>query len=325
VSYTLHLDPTVRWSFEAEGEAFEWLEIFAEAMGLSEDAVESPRHLVFEQLPSKPGDPFGPALGRHLRELRGHNWTFRDLGGISFFEHPAVPEVFCGLQAGMDWPLRIHQMRRSLLPVYVDVVRAGGLPIHGALVESRGFGIILAGRSGEGKSTACLRLPESWHAVSDDMCLVLKSPGGGFRAHPLPTWSALRDHRTLGRCKVGRSLPLRAILFLKQAPEDEFLALRKSAAAVSLASVARQVFRTIDRDYPRVEDSEVNKSLYDNAASMALAVPAGVLRISLAGRFWEKIEEALKETATFRETTAGPAGGGWRRPAKRGAGHRLPA
>ena len=294
--FTLDLDQAVSWSFEAAGTASDWLETFAEAMGISRGAGKTRRHMVFEELPSKPGDPFGPVLGRHLMDLRGRDWKFRDLGGLSFFEHPAVKKVFCGLEAGLEWPLQVDQMRRSLLSVYSDAALAGGVPIHGALVESHGSGVILAGRSGEGKSTACRRLPEPWRAVSDDMCLVLKCPEGGFRAHPLPTWSVFRQDRTAGRVRAGVALPLRAVFFLRQAREDECLEMKKSAAAVSLASVALQVFRSIDCDYPRTEDSEVNKSLYVNASSLALAVPAYILRISLTGRFWETIEAVLEKS-----------------------------
>jgi len=105
-----------------------------------------------------------------------------------------------------------------------------------------------------------------------------------------------RQDRTAGRVRAGVALPLRAVFFLRQAREDECLEMKKSAAAVSLASVALQVFRSIDRDYPRTEDSEVNKSLYVNASSLALAVPAYILRISLTGRFWETIEAVLEKS-----------------------------
>jgi SynChlorMet cassette protein ScmC len=295
MSYQLRLEQDISWSFGAAGKASEWLEIFAEAMALSEDTGENQRHLVFEELPSKPGMPLGPVLGQSLIRLPAGKWRFRDLGGISFFEHPDAKNIFCGLESGMDWPLQVHQMRRSLFPVLSDAVLAGGLPVHGALVENNESGIILAGRSGIGKSTACSRLPAPWRALSDDTCLVLKNPGGGFRVHPLPTWSAFRYDRMAGRSRAGVSLPLRAVFFLKQAREDECVEMKESAAAISLASIAHQVFRSIDRKYPRTEDADVSKALYANAVSLALTVPAYVLRISLKGRFCEKIEDVLEK------------------------------
>jgi SynChlorMet cassette protein ScmC len=307
VSFTLRLDQNVSWSFEAAGKASDWLETFAEAMGLSEDAGKSRRHLLFEELPSQPGIPLGPVLGKSLIRLPAGKWRFRELGGLSFFEHPAVKKVFCGLEAGLEWPFRVEQMRRSLLPVFADAVLAGGLPIHGALVEHKGSGIILAGRSGEGKSTACGRLPVPWRTVSDDMCLVLKSPEGGFRARPLPTWSVFRHDRAAGRVRAGAMLPLRAVFFLKQAPEDECLEMKRSAAAISLASVALQVFRSIDSEFPRAEDSDVKRGLVANAASLALAIPSYILRIGLTGCFWEKMEKVLEkgDSPHFQHETRG--------------------
>jgi SynChlorMet cassette protein ScmC len=276
-------------------------------MGLSEDAVKSRRHILFEELPSQPGIPLGPVLGKSLIRLPAGKWRFRELGGLSFFEHPAARTIFCGLEAGLDWLLQVDQMRRSLFPVYVDAVLAGGIPVHGALVEHKGSGVILAGRSGEGKSTACGRLPVPWRTVSDDMCLVLKSPAAGFQAYPLPTWSIFRHDHTSGRCRAGRLLPLRAVFFLKQAPEDECLEMKKSAAAISLASVALQVFRSIDSEFPRAEDSDVKRGLYANAASLALAIPSHLLRISLTGCFWEKMEEVLEkgDSPHFQHETRG--------------------
>jgi hypothetical protein len=71
--------------------------------------------------------------------------------------------------------------------------------------------------------------------------------------------------------------------------------MKKSMAAVSLTASTMEVFRSVDPLFPTQEEAGVKKALYDNAASIALAVPACILRISLTGRFWEKIE-ALLET-----------------------------
>jgi SynChlorMet cassette protein ScmC len=89
------------------------------------------------------------------------------------------------------------------------------------------------------------------------------------------------------------SVPLQAFFFLQQGPADECLDLTKSSGAVSLASSALQVLRSVDYSFPRGENAHVKRGLYANAASIALAIPSYLFRVSLSGRFWEKIEEVL--------------------------------
>jgi SynChlorMet cassette protein ScmC len=217
-----------------------------------------------------------------------------------FFEHPAIREVICEIASGADGPGQVHQMRRAMLPVYIDTLLSGGMPVHGALVEIDGSGIILAGRSGTGKSTACRRLSPPWRVLADDLCLLVRGVSGDYRAHPLPTWSALRENGGLGICRSGSSVPLRAVFFLEQSSEDECLDLKRSTAAISMAASALEVFRSIDFGFPQKEEKEVKKALYANAASLALAVPGFMLRISLTGLFWEKIEEKLEKGGAVR-------------------------
>ena len=46
--------------------------------------------------------------------------------------------------------------------IHRDVLARDGLFLHGALAERNGFGVILAGPSGVGKTTASVRLPSPW-------------------------------------------------------------------------------------------------------------------------------------------------------------------
>ena len=66
----------------------------------------------------------------------------------------------------------------------------GGLLIHGALAKKNNQGIILAGPSDAGKTTASLRLPSSWTSLSDDCTLIVRDDNGQYHAHPWPTWSS---------------------------------------------------------------------------------------------------------------------------------------
>jgi len=310
LSFYLSLDHGVVWAFEADGPAAGFLESFARAMGLSPAVGKAHRHVHFEVMPREPVKFFGPRLLRYVRGLPGREWKVKEHHDLIFFEHPAIHEIICELDPDVDRPARVDQMRRSLLPVYTDALLAGGLPIHGALVEIDGAGVILAGRSGEGKSTACRRLPAPWRVLGDDLCLVVRDVFGEYRVHPLPTWSAFGENGGSGVCRSGSSVPLRAVFFLEQSAGDECLALKKSKAAISLAASALQVFRSIDFAFPRGEEASVKKALYDNAASLAVVVPSYLLQLSLHGRFWEKIEEVLEQVKQSQrgllwETNAG--------------------
>jgi len=293
VRYQLPLDQGVIWSFETEGTTVGFLENFASAMGLPPGEGEADRCIHFEVMPRETANFFGPRLLRSARGRPGREWKVREYHDLIFFEHPSIHEIICEMDLGEDWPVRVHQMRRSLLPVYIDVLLAGGLPVHGALVEINGSGVILAGRSGEGKSTACKRLSPPWRVLGDDLCLVVRDRFGNYRVHPLPTWSALEENGGSGVCRSGSSVPLRAVFFLEQFAEDECRDMKRSTMAISLAASALQVFRSIDFRFPRGEDTSVKKALYENAASIAMATTSYLLRVSLQGRFWEKIEEVL--------------------------------
>lgn len=283
------------WAFEADGPTEGWLAEFASAMGLLPGQGRASRHVHVELMSRKPGEFFEPVLCRYAKAPTAGDWRIREYPDQALFEHPEIREVLCKVIPDVDEPGRSRQMRRALMPVYLETLRRGGLPLHGALIEIGGSGVILAGRSGEGKSTACRRLPHSWRVLGDDLCLVVRDGYGNYRAHPLPTWSTIRKGFESGRCRSEASVPLVAVFFLAQSPGDECRHLKKSAAAISMAGSALEVFRSIDFGFPNGEDASVKKALYHNAAAAALAIPAYRLRLSLTGLFWERIEEALEE------------------------------
>jgi SynChlorMet cassette protein ScmC len=293
MSYHLSLDHGTVWAFEAAGAAAGWLEKFACALGLATGDGKADRRIRFETMPRKSGEFFGPVLCRYSKTLHASQWKLREFHDLILFEHPAVREVICELDTAADGPPRVDQMRRAMLPIYTDLLLTGGLPVHGALVEIGGAGVILAGRSGAGKSTACRRLLAPWRVQGDDLCLVVPCATGGYCAHPLPTWSALRENGGSGMCRSRSSVPLRAVFFIEQSAEDECLDLKRSTAALSMAGSALQVFKSIKTEFPRGEHSRVRMSVYDNAASLSLSVPSYLLRVSLDGRFWELMERAL--------------------------------
>lgn len=297
--YHLRLDDGMRWGFFAFPEARPWLEHFAKALGLEDGSVPCGRRIAFERIEIARGEPLLDALKRsHRGTLPARDWQVRALPGLALYEHAEVEDILCGLYSNRTLWGEIEQMQCALFPVFMESLLAGGLPIHGALVEAGGAGIILAGRSGTGKSTACRRLPPPWKVLGDDLCLVVRCPDGTFRAHPVPTWSLLGKGLGIAPGRTGYSVPLRAAFFLEQSKEDEAAPLKKFTAAKAFSLSALEVLRSQCPSFPREERDGVKRAFYDNAASLGLAVPAWRLRVSLTGRFWDRVEESLEGSGT---------------------------
>lgn len=60
-----------------------------------------------------------------------------------------------------------------------------------------------------------------------------------------------------------------------------------------LDGAAMMVFRSVDSFTVRDGRPELRRRIFSAASSLASAVPCFVLRLSLTGRFWEKIERVL--------------------------------
>jgi SynChlorMet cassette protein ScmC len=202
--------------------------------------------------------------------------------------------VIAGLGEVSDREGRIDQMRRAMLPFYEAIAASGGLPLHAALAEIGGQGVLLAGVSGVGKSTCCRRLPAPWRILSDDMAIVVPCEDGALRAHPLPTWSAVKAQSVERPCIIGHSVPVRAIFFLVQSRSESAVPLAGGRAALSIYDAAMQAFMSVDYSAGIPGASTTyTRILFENAAVMAAAAPAFVLEVSLRGRFWECMERVL--------------------------------
>jgi SynChlorMet cassette protein ScmC len=95
---------------------------------------------------------------------------------------------------------------------------------------------------------------------------------------------------------VEHPLPLSAVFFLGQAEKDQALPLEKvKAVACTLLSV-RDALYWVVANYSPEERKQVQERVFLNACEMVKTVPAYILKVSLGGRFWEKMEKALGET-----------------------------
>jgi SynChlorMet cassette protein ScmC len=296
--YVLRLADGASWGFSGIGEAGPWVEEFASALGISGDPGIAQSRITFVQIPCGPDEPVHASLklafGRYSLPSSKRSVVVGYPGFIPGSRRE-VREIILGLRSARGRWHRVDQMRRSLLPVYRQAVLSGGLPFHATLLERGGKGVLLAGPSGAGKSTCCRRVPGDWRALADDLALGVSCGEGVFRVHPLPTWSAFEQGQENNFCEAGRSVPLEALFFLQQGETDERFPLAESQAAIGMSASAVEVFKAASIAYPSYEHPDIRKAIYHNAAALSHRIPAYILRVSLTGRFWEKIEEVLEK------------------------------
>ncbi len=214
----------------------------------------------------------------------------RQLPVITWESAPGI----CILPPGENDAMKIIQMTTCATSLAFHQLPYGGLLIHGALVEKDGCGIILAGPGTVGKSTACSRIPLPWHALSDDATLVIPDGQGGYLAHPWPTWSRFFDNGPGGNWIVGKAVPLSALFFLHQSPEDWTEPVNMTQSTAWLVESTHQVMGPQMRSGQEPSDAKEIYALELRAAErLAGAIPVHLLHISLTGKFWEEIERAL--------------------------------
>jgi len=189
--------------------------------------------------------------------------------------------------------LDLMTMMMAMFPLIDSTIQLGGLPFHAGLIEKNGKGILLAGRGGAGKSTCCRRIPPPWQAHCDDETLIAPTDDH-YAVHPFPTWSEFTvKPQTKTHWQVSTQVPLAALVFLEQAKREELLPMGQGEACARIFDAALQIFA---RHLTHLPDRtrQFHQQLFDNAGTLAKAVPAYLLRLSRDGQFWETIERLVE-------------------------------
>ena len=199
--------------------------------------------------------------------------------------------VLVAVHPPVDRAMHMIAAERVAQTIARDAQRRGGLLVHGGLAEWRGCGAVLAGAGTVGKSTASRRLPAPWRSWSDDATLVVRDLQGRLRAHPWPTWSRFYWDQGEGSWDVAASLPLGAVFFLAQAPQDVVTPTHHAAQALAMlmecvAAVSSGMRRGLDAERARTLSGEQ----LANAEAVVAETPMYRLELSLEGSFWRLLE-----------------------------------
>ncbi len=188
----------------------------------------------------------------------------------------------------------ITGMWRIACSLACGIQGSGGILLHSAFAEWKGCGVIFPAPGGTGKTTVSRRLPAPWHALSDDNSLIVPA-GGGFRAHPWPTWSRFSCEKPGGAWNVRENFPLKAIFFLQQADRDRIEPVARHEAAIALVKSNEQAL-PLDFFDLSVEKRRALRTLaFQTAADIAKTIPVFRLHLTLEGSFWELVEHVLAQ------------------------------
>ncbi len=166
------------------------------------------------------------------------------------------------------------------------------LPVHGALAEWQGRGVLFCGESGAGKSTLSQRLPLPWRSCSDDAAL-LELRGDCWWVRPLPTWSfEFTGLAPKASWQVQKALPLAGIFLLVQESRDAVRPLTAQQQLLGAIPVVTELWRQIE-PLPEGVRRELFETTMTSARKLAARLPILRLDATRDGACWLEVESWL--------------------------------
>jgi len=296
VGYRLRLANGQGWHIIATEGVQSWVEKLASIMELEPGNGKGYPRLIFIQNKKGKKTQQEPIVGldpKIREDFPKSGWEARESHAIRIWSHHGTPDIFCEIGYGEGYARDIFEMLLAIYPIFERAQNWGALPLHAALLERNGIGVLLVASSDTGKTTCCSRLRSPWRPLCDDETLIVQNHQKRYLAHPFPTWSDYIFKRSNRTWNIEYHLPLSAIFFLEQSETDEVLAIGQGEAAVHINHSARQVCCRRLYYLGLQETKSMRTKLFENACEFAKVIPAFKLRVSLKGRFWEKIEAVL--------------------------------
>lgn len=291
--YLLSLGDENKWWLTGSEDILYLVDKFASIMQLEACQSDGLPKFIFSKM-NNGDNPTGKKTNKWHRDFYpAEDWTFSDYKTVRIWTHNIKPDIICEVNNNGMYEIEFASMWTALRPIYQQSIKKGGLPFHAGLIESAGKGFLLVSSGGTGKSTCCRRLADHAKPLCDDEALVVYNENKSYLAHPFPTWSDYLLKRAEKRWNVQYHVPLCAIFFLERSDVDEILPLKEIQSAVFASESAIQIFQKcwgkLDIEYQR----RLRIEIFNNACRLLKMIPAFHLRVSLTGRFWEEIENAL--------------------------------
>lgn len=295
-SYSLNLSNGHRWSILNTDAAASIIAKMAAIMNLGPALKETDARLLFAR-GIICGNKFvltGNTFNSDQNQLLKDGWHFNIINGILFLTHPSFSDIICWLGPEGPQETEVLKLGDSLFKIYEYELNFGCIPIHAALIERNGIGVILPARGNTGKSTCCNRIPKPWRALCDDEVFIVRSSDHNYSVHPFPTWSNF----TMGRPKMSWDtqyhVPLKAIYFIEQAKHDEAIRITDVEAVHRIFNSSWESFGRMTRYLNPNYKIVLRKQTFINSCELSKSVPSYILKVNLQGKFWEEIDKTLE-------------------------------
>ncbi len=300
-AYSLPLADGTVWTFLAsEGSAFNfWIDEFARILSLKRAAsADGPDR----RMRKNPAENRGlirlvPLDKNRVPEGPDESWSSYTQGSAyRAWINPSANEAVLEIEpAFIDHPeIRYIYMSAALRLVFRHCLASGsGCSFHAASAAFNGSGIIITASGQTGKSTCYNRFPTTWAPLSDDTALAVKTAGGHFAVHPMPTWSDYLRAKKNSTFETGTAFPLKGLFFLKRGDRDDVERVSPAIAAGMLQRLSREAWSSFLGRLQKDEKRRLDQALFDACCAVANATPAYLLRATLHGEFWREIEKVL--------------------------------
>lgn len=218
------------------------------------------------------------------------DWKVYENSFIKYMSHAHSKDILCQAEKkdeDTDFMLCKHGLFN---PVFTDIINAGGLPVHSALLEKKGKGFLLIGQNSSGKSTCARMVQKPYKALSDDISIVING-----KAHPFPTWTnfTIKKHEKKKRWNVKRSVPVKALFFLEKSNRDEIQEIEKDKTLYLLMNSVYEAAPSFLSFFDKEEKRQIRTQIFNNTLTIIKPLPVFTLKFTKDGQFWKKIEEVI--------------------------------